>query len=88
MRMACVALVVFVLGSGFGIWTALEGPEHINGPAQSTTEIACQATRSGSSLQRRSSASRSGMLRWAIPWWRNTTANWHIAIDAPGENGS
>jgi hypothetical protein len=89
MRMGACALVVFVLGSGFGIWTALEGPEHINGPAQSTTAIAGLSSDpvgffTPTEIQRLTfghAASGDSLVA-------QRDANWHTAIDAPGENGS
>ena len=34
-KLGAVAAVVVILGVGYGAWTALKGPQHINGPAQS-----------------------------------------------------
>ena len=40
---ACVVAVV-VLGTGYAAWTALDGPEHVNGPVQSLSATAGQST--------------------------------------------
>jgi hypothetical protein len=43
-RMCSCALVVVVLGIGYGAWTALEGPHHVNGSVQSTQAITDRST--------------------------------------------
>jgi dolichyl-phosphate beta-glucosyltransferase len=85
---ACAALV-FVLGSGFGIWTALDGPEHITGPAQNPTVIAGLSSDPvgffvPSEVQRFTFGHAA--LGDSLVAERDT--NWHIVIEAPNENGS
>ena len=43
-RMSACALAVIVLGIGYGAWTALEGPHHVNGPVQSTQAVTDRST--------------------------------------------
>ncbi len=43
-RMCSCALAVIVLGIGYGAWTALEGPHHVNGSVQSTQAITDRST--------------------------------------------
>ena len=89
MRMAACALVVFVLGSGFGIWTALDGPEHINGPAQSTSAIAgLSSDPVGFVVPTEVQRLTFGHAALGDSLVAQRDAKWHIAIEAPGENGS
>ncbi len=88
-RMGACAALVFALGSGFGIWTALDGPEHINGPAQNPTVIAGLSSDPvgffvPSEVQRFTFGHAA--LGDSLVAERDT--NWHIVIDAPNENGS
>ena len=43
-QMGACTLAVIVLGVGYGAWTALEGPQHVNGSVQSTQAIAERST--------------------------------------------
>jgi hypothetical protein len=43
-RMGACTLAVIVLGIGYGAWTALAGPQHVNGSVQSTQAITDRST--------------------------------------------
>ena len=43
-RMSACTLAVIILGIGYGAWTAIEGPHHVNGSVQSTQAIAIRST--------------------------------------------
>jgi hypothetical protein len=88
-RMGACAIAVFALGGGFGIWTALDGAQHINGPAQSATAIAGLSTDPAgffvpSDVQRFTFGQ--APLGDSLVAQRDT--DWRIVVDAPSENGS
>ena len=88
-RMGACAVVVFLLGSGFGIWTALDGPEHINGPAQSATAIAgLSSDPVGFFVPTEVQRFTFGHTALGDSLVAQRDANWHIVVDAPNENGS
>ena len=88
-RMGACALGVFVLGSGFGVWTALDGPEHITGPAQSPTVIAgLSSDPVGFIVPTEVQRFTFGHATLGDSLVAERDANWRITTDAPNENGS
>ncbi len=88
-RMGACALLVFVLGSGFGVWTALEGPEHITGPAQSPTVIAgLSSDPVGLIVPTEVQRFTFGHATLGDSLVAERDANWRITMAAPNENGS
>ena len=87
--MGVCAVLVFVLGSGFGVWTALEGPEHINGPAQNPTVIAgLSSDPAGVIVPTQVQRFTFGHSAVGDALVAERDADWHITMEAPNENGS
>ncbi len=88
-RMGGCAVAVLAIVGGFGIWTALAGSQHINGPEQSATTIAGLSTDPVGfvvpTLVQRYTFGH-GALGDSLVAER--TASWRIIFDAPIENGS
>ena len=88
-RMGACALLVLVLGSGFGVWTALDGPEHITGPAQSPTVLAgLSSDPVGFVVPTDVQRFTFGHATFGDSLVAERDANWRITIEAPNENGS
>jgi hypothetical protein len=88
-RMGACAVGVLALVGGFGIWTALAGPDHIDGPAQSATTIAgLSSDPVGLVVPSRVQRFTFGHAELGNSLVAQRDANWHIIVDAPIENGS
>jgi hypothetical protein len=88
-RMGACAIAVFVFGGGFGMWTALDGPEHINGPAQSATAIAgLSSDPVGFFVPSQVQRITFGHAELGDSLVAQRDPNWRIVVDAPSENGS
>ena len=83
------AVAVLALGSGFGIWTALAGPQHINGPEQSATTIAgLSSDPVGFVVPTQIQHFTFGHAALGDSLVAERDANWRIVFVAPIENGS
>ena len=83
------AVVVVALGTGYGAWLALAGPNHITGPAQPATAIAGITVDPLSVVVPTTNQKFTlgdGALGDSLVAARD--ANWHIVFDAPIENGA
>ncbi len=88
-KMAAAAAVVAILGVGYGAWVALEGPQHIHGPAQSASVIAGISSDPAGLVdptENQHFAFNEASLGDSYVAQRDT--NWHVVIDATLENGT
>jgi hypothetical protein len=84
----CVT-VVSLVGIGYGAWTALAGPEHINGPAQTATALAGISSDPVGLIVPTTNQRFTfghGALGDSLVAARDN--NWHIVFDAALENGT
>lgn len=83
------AVAVIAVGSGFGAWTALAGPEHIHGPEQPAVAIAGLSSDPVGlvvpTLYQRFTFGHAALGDSLVA---QRDANWNIVGDAPWENGS
>lgn len=88
-KMGTAAAVVVVLGVGYGAWVALDGPQHINGPAQQPSVIAGLSSDPAGlvvpTVEQRFTFDESSR---GDSYVAERGAGWHITFEAPYENGS
>jgi len=88
-KMTAVAVVVALLGVGYGAWAALEGPDHIHGPAQSAVAIAgISSDPAGLVVPTQNQHFTFNEATLGNSYVAQRDANWHIVIDATLENGT
>jgi hypothetical protein len=88
-RMMGVAALVTLLGAGFGAWFALEGPEHITGPAQHPQAIAgLSSDAAGLVVPTGNQHFTFGHASLGDSFVAERDANWHITFDDLAENGT
>jgi len=88
-KMMAVGIVVAVLGVGYGAWVALEGPHHINGPAQSAVAIAgISSDPAGLIVPTVNQHFTFNEASLGDSYVAQRDANWHIVVDATLENGT
>ena len=88
-KMTAVAAVVALLGVGYGAWVALEGPDHIHGPAQSAVAIAgISSDPAGLVVPTQTQRFTFNEATLGNSYVAQRDANWHIVIDATLENGT
>ena len=88
-KMVAVAVVVAVLGVGYGAWVALEGPAHIHGPAQPAVAIAgISSDPAGLVVPTQNQHFTLGQAGRGDSYVAQRDANWHVVIDLTLENGT
>jgi hypothetical protein len=88
-RMGGCAIAVIALGSGFGIWTAVAGPQHINGPEQSLTTLAgLSSDPVGFVVPTQIQRFTFGQSAFGDSLVGERNANWRLVIATPTESGS
>lgn len=88
-RMAGCAIAVIAVGSGFGAWTALTGPQHVHGPEQPAVAIAgLSSDPVGFVVPTVYQHFTFGHEALGDSLVAQRDANWNIVGDAPWENGS
>jgi hypothetical protein len=88
-RMGGCAVAVIAVGSGFGAWMALAGPEHIHGPEQPAVAIAgLSSDPVGLVVPTLYQHFTFGHAALGDSLVAQRDANWNIVSDAPWENGS
>ena len=88
-RMVGVGVVVALLGVGFGAWVALEGPQHIHGPAQPAVAIAgISSDAAGLVVPTVNQHFTFNEASLGDSYVAQRDANWHIIVDATLENGT
>ena len=88
-KMAAVAVVVALLGVGYGAWVALEGPQHIHGPAQPAVAIAgVSSDPAGLVVPTQNQHFTFNEAARGDSYVAQRDANWHVVIDLTLENGT
>jgi len=88
-KMAAVAGVVAVLGVGYGAWVALEGPDHIHGPAQAAVAIAgISSDPAGLVVPTQNQHFTFNEATRGDSYVAQRDANWHVVTDLALENGT
>jgi hypothetical protein len=88
-RMGGCAVAVIALGSGFGAWMALAGPEHVHGPEQPAVAIAgLSSDPVGLVVPTLYERFTFGHAALGDSLVAQRDAGWHIVGVAPWENGS
>jgi hypothetical protein len=88
-KMTAVAVVVAVLGVGYGAWVALEGPDHIHGPAQPAVAIAgISSDPAGLVVPTENQHFTFNEASLGDSYVAQRDANWHVVIDTTLENGT
>jgi len=88
-RMVACAVVVVIVGTGYGAWTAVAGPEHISGPAQSATAIAGETNDPlGLVVPTIDQRFTFGHAALGDSLVAARAPDWQIVFDSPLENGS
>jgi hypothetical protein len=88
-RMAAVAAVVAILGVGYGAWVALEGPQHIHGPAQSAVAIAgLSSDPAGLVVPTENQHFTFDEATLGDSYVAQRDAHWHVVLDSTLENGT
>jgi hypothetical protein len=88
-RMGAAAAVVAILGVGYGAWVALEGPQHIHGPAQTSVAIAgISSDPAGLVVPTEDQHFTFNEATLGDTYVAQRDAHWHIIIDATLENGT
>ncbi len=88
-KMMAVGIVVALLGVGYGAWVALEGPHHINGPAQPAVAIAgISSDPAGLVVPTQNQHFTFNEASLGDSYVAQRDANWHIVSDATLENGT
>ena len=88
-RMGGCAVAVAAVGSGFGAWMALAGPEHVHGPEQPAVAIAgLSSDPVGFVVPTLAQRFTFGHAALGDSLVAQRDANWNIIVDAPWENGS
>jgi hypothetical protein len=87
--MAGCAAIVVALGTGYGAWVAVAGPEHITGPAQPATAIAgVTVDPLGLVVPTIDQRFTLGHAPLGDSFVALRDPNWHIVFESPVENGS
>ena len=88
-RMVACAAVVVAVGTGYGAWTAVAGPEHISGPAQPASAIAGETNDPlGLVVPTLDQRFTFGHAALGDSLVAARDPNWRIVFDSPLENGS
>jgi hypothetical protein len=88
-RMCVCAVVVGILGVSFGAWSALKGPEHINGPEQTVQSLAGLATDPvGLVVPTLNQHFTFGAANYGDKLVADRSASWQVVFEAPDENGT
>ena len=88
-KVAAMAAVVTLLGVGYGAWVALEGPDHIHGPAQSAVAIAgISSDPAGLVIPTQNQRFTFNEASLGNSYVAQRDTNWHIVIDSTLENGT
>jgi hypothetical protein len=88
-KMGVVAAVVAILGVGYGAWVALEGPQHIHGPAQPAVAIAgISSDPAGLVVPTDNQHFTFNEAARGDAYVAQRDANWHVLVDATLENGT
>lgn len=88
-KMAAGAAVVAVLCGGYGAWVALEGPQHIHGPAQSPAVVSgLSSDPAGLVVPTENQHFTFGEAGRGDSYVAERAADWHITFEAPLENGT
>jgi hypothetical protein len=88
-KMGVTAGFVMVLGIGYGAWVALEGPQHITGPAQNPTTIAgLSSDPVGVVVPTTNQHFTFGQAGLGDSLVAERDADWRIGVESPGENGT
>ena len=88
-RLGGVAAVVVLLGVGYGAWTALAGPQHINGPAQQAATIAgLSSDPAGLVVPTANQHFQFGEANRGDSYVAERDAQGQITFEAPLENGT
>ena len=88
-RMCVCAVLVGLLGVSYGAWSALKGPEHINGPEQTVQTLAGLATDPvGLVVPTLNQHFTFGASGYGTKLVSERTANWQITFEAADENGT
>ncbi len=88
-KMAAAAAVVAILGVGYGAWVALEGPQHIHGPAQSASVIAgISSDPAGLVVPTENQHFTFNEAALGDSYVAQRDANWHVQVDSTLENGT
>ena len=80
--------LVLLLLIGFGAWTALSGPRHINGPAQSASAIAGLSNDPAGLVVPTTNQHFSYDSARGDSYVAQRDAQWRVVAEAPHENGS
>ncbi len=89
MRLGLVAVLVGVLGGGYGAWVALRGPEHITGPAQTPAALAgISSDPLGLIVPTSNQHFTFGQASRGDSYVAVRTPNWSVVFDAASENGT
>ena len=87
--MAGCAAIVVALGTGYGAWVAVAGPEHITGPAQPATAIAgVTVDPLGLVVPTIDQRFTLGHASLGDSFVALRDPNWHIVFESPVDNGS
>jgi hypothetical protein len=88
-KMAAAAAAVAILGVGYGAWVALEGPQHIHGPAQSASVIAgISSDPAGLVVPTENQHFTFNEAALGDSYVAQRDANWHVQVDSTLENGT
>ena len=88
-QMGACATVVVVLGTGYGVWTAVAGPQHITGPVQPASVIAGESIDPfGLVVPTIDQRFTLGHAALGDSYVAIRDPNWQIVIESPIENGS
>src|SRR5208282_5737177 len=88
-KLGAVAAAVAILGVGYGAWVALEGPQHIPGPAQSAVAIAgISSDPAGLVVPTDNQHFTFNEAALGDSYVAQRDANWHVQVDATLENGT
>jgi hypothetical protein len=88
LRLGLTATAVMVLGLGYGVWVALEGPHHIDGPAQTQVAIAGLSADPAGLVVPTSNQHFSWGDERGDSYVAQRDASWHVVADATAENGT
>ncbi len=88
-KMGAATAVVAILGVGYGAWVALEGPQHIHGPAQSAVAIAgISSDLAGLVVPTDNQHFTFNEASLGDSYVAQRDTNWHVVTDSTLENGT
>jgi hypothetical protein len=88
-KLGVVAVLVGILGVGYGAWVALRGPEHINGPAQTAAALAgISSDPLGLVVPTSNQHFTFGHASLGNSLVAGRRPNWSVVFDAPSESGN